>query len=75
MECICALIQAEDSYDAYGGLQDPCEGPSYVNMAGATLNAYSLNQYTVVLTWESVAREFVRVEATGKDHYYRLRPS
>ena len=58
MECICPLIQAEDVYGIYGGLKDPCVGPSWVNTAGATLDAHAMDQVAVELAWEEVAKEF-----------------
>ena len=36
MECTCPLIQANDDYNLFGGLQDPCDEPALVNVGGPT---------------------------------------
>jgi len=58
MECTCPLIQAEEVYGIYGGLKDPCVGPSWVNTAGPTLDIHAMNPVAVEMAWEEVAKEF-----------------
>jgi len=62
MECTCPLIKASTDYSIFGGLVDPCDDGTLVNVGGPTLAMHAMDTTAVALAWEAVTEEFSKNE-------------